>query len=430
MNRIRRKLDQMHAEGSCLRFALAGCGKMGRTLVLQLKNIPALEAVVILDHTPQKAVQALLDSGISRSHILETDLLGEANQALSQGKYIVTENEDLLTDTDLVEVVVDATGRPPFGARLAERAIEKGKHVVMMNVECDSVIGPILYHKANRAGIVYTGTAGDEPGAIMSLVDFCMASGFEILALGKGKNNPKDIEQTPESLKDQALVKGVSPHMLTSFVDATNTMIELNAVCNATGFVPDVPGCHGVNSDLESMTRYFCLKKEGGILNRYGVVDYVFGVAPGVFAIVTSDIPEIRELMEYLGMGEGPNYLLHRPFHLTSLETPISIFNAGREGEATIAPVCGQVCDTLAFAKRDLFADQVLDGIGSGDVYGVLYDHKEAGCNKGLPIALITEKTRLIRNVPKGSLITYDDVLLDEGESLIRLRREQDAMGL
>lgn len=430
MNRIRRKLEQMQRQGSYIRFALAGCGKMGRALVLQLQKIPALEAVVILDHSTQKAKQALVDSGIAESRIIKTNDLQEANQALAEEKYVVTENAQVLTDVDGIQILVEATGQPAFGARLADRALDRGKHVVMMNVECDSVVGPILHQKALEKGLVYTGTAGDEPGAIMDLVDFCQASGFEVLAVGKGKNNPKDIEATPESLQDQAASRGVSPRMLTSFVDGTNTMIEMNAVCNATGFVPDVAGCHGINSDAMSMTRYFRLKEDGGVLSRYGIVDYVFGMAPGVFAIVTSDIPETRELMAYLGMGEGPNYLLYRPYHLTSLETPISIFNAVCEGEATIAPVYGQVCDTVTLAKRDLYAGDYLEGIGSKDVYGILVRHEEARAGDNLPIALITEKTRLVRDVAKGDPITYADVVLDEGEVLTRLRRRQDALGL
>jgi len=34
------------------------------------------------------------------------------------------------------------------------------------------------------------------------------------------------------------------------------------------------------------------------------------------------------------------------------------------------------------------------------------------------------------KNVPVGTLLTYDDVELDENSLIVKLRREQDAAGL
>ena len=81
-----------------------------------------------------------------------------------------------------------------------------------------------------------------------------------------------------------------------------------------------------LESDLNDLDKLFRLKEEGGVLNKYGIVDYVKGIAPGVFAIFTTKLEEVHKQIEYLNMGSGPNYVLYRPYHLTSLETPITIF--------------------------------------------------------------------------------------------------------
>ena len=124
----------------------------------------------------------------------------------------------------------------------------------------------------------------------------------------------------PDSLRDKALVRGMNPHMLAEFVDGTKTMVEMAAVSNATGLVPDVRGMHGPRCNLEDLKSVFCLKEQGGILNKAGVVDYAIGdINPGVFVVVTTKHPrlisslvsEIWALVPttcYL----GPTYMQHR----------------------------------------------------------------------------------------------------------------------
>lgn len=180
--------------------------------------------------------------------------------------------------------------------------------------------------------------------------------------------------------------------MLTSFVDGTNTMIELTSVCNALGFLPDTFGCHGIASSPESAVEDFKLKQDGGNLDNYKVVEFSKGMAPGVFIIVTSDKEDVRDLMKFLGFGDGPNYLMYRPYHLTSLEAPITIYKAVVENEATIAPIQGQVADTVTIAKRDIKKGETLDGIGSEKVYGKITSHTRSMKEDLLPIGMITEK--------------------------------------
>ena len=193
---------------------------------------------------------------------------------------------------------------PEIGARVAFDAIHNGKHDVMLNVEADVTIGPILGRMGRSTGVVYTGSAGDEPGVIMELYDFARSLGFEVVAAGKGKNNPLELLATPESLADEAASKQMNPKMLASFVDGTKTMVEMAAVANATGMTPDKPGMHGPEETLpDRLAGLFSLEEEGGILTGYDAVDYVRGVAPGVFIIVRSEAEPVRETLEYLGQG-------------------------------------------------------------------------------------------------------------------------------
>lgn len=431
MFRINRKLQEISDTGDKIRVSIVGCGKMGKGLISQMRRIDAMRPSVVVDHTPKKARDTLTALGVEDGRILETDDLEEANAFIERTDgYIVTSNEILATHVSAVEAVVEATGVPSTGARIAIEGMNQKKHVIMLNVECDAVVGPILLKKAQEAGVVYTGTKGDEPGAIIELVEFAMGAGFEVVAVGKGKNNALDHEATAASLREQAEKRGLSPRMLTSFVDGTNTMTELASTANALGFVPDVPGCHGITTDPSNIANALKLTEQGGILSQYGIVDFAFGMAPGVFAIVTSDEPEVIDLMSYLGLGDGPNYTLYRPYHLTSLETPITIFNAVVEKEASIAPIHGQVTDVATIAKKDCVKGEKLNGIGSDQVYGLLVSHQVQRENDYLPIALIDENTVFKNDVKKGQWITYADVVLDEESTIAKLRREQDALGL
>ncbi|HSH35162.1 NAD(P)-dependent oxidoreductase, partial [Schnuerera sp.] len=358
------KLNELAKQDKYLKIAIVGAGKMGKGLINQMSRIKGMLPSLVVNRNVEKAVNAFLSAGIRKEDIVISNSLNKINYYLEKGKFIATEDMDIATKVNTIQAVVDATGVPEVGAKISLDSIENGKHIIMLNVEADSVVGPILYKKAKETGVVYTGTAGDEPGAVMELYNFAVGLGFEVLAIGKGKNNPLDLEANPDSVYENALEKDVKPHMLTGFIDGTNTMIEMTCMANATGFVPDIRGSHGIDSSIKNLTNFFRLKKEGGILSKYKIVDYVMGIAPGVFAIFTTRLDEVHKQLQYLNMGPGPNYVLYRPYHLTSLETPITIFNACYYKEATIAPTKGMVAETVAIAKKDLKIGDRLDGIG------------------------------------------------------------------
>lgn len=430
MFKISRNLNEMKYNGESIKLAIIGAGKMGASLISQLSNIDAMEVKLVIDRTPQKAIDALKKAGIPEERIIYTDDYNEGYEVLEKGYVCVSTNYRLSYKLLQINAVIDCTGNPSFGAVIARKTIQYHKHMISFNVECEATVGPVLHDMAKKAGVVYTGILGDEPGAIIDLCDQAFGMGLDVLVAAKGKNNKLDEYATPETLKEEAKGKSLSAKMLTSFVDGTNTMLELNSVCNALGFLPDTFGCHGIDTSPETAIEDFKLKREGGILDNYKIVEFSKGMAPGVFIIATSDKEDVRDLMKFLGFGDGPNYLMYRPYHLTSLEAPITIYNAVVENEPTIAPIQGQVADTITIAKRDIKAGESLDGIGSEKVYGKLTSHTRSMNEDLLPIGLITPKTVATCDIPKDTLIEMNMVEIDERATITRLRRRQNSMKL
>ena len=430
MFKISRNLNEMKYNGESIRLAVLGAGKMGTSLISQLANIDAMEVKLVIDRTPQKAIDALVRSGVAEDKIIYTDDYNEGYEILEKGYVCVSTNYRLSYKLMQINAVVDCTGNPSFGAVIARKTIQYHKHMISFNVECEATVGPVLHDMAKKAGVVYTGILGDEPGAIIDLCDQAFGMGLDVLVAAKGKNNRLDEYVTPDQVREEAIKKDLNPKMLTSFIDGTNTMIELNSVCNALGFLPDTFGCHGIETSPENAVEDFKLKSDGGALDNYKVVEFSKGMAPGVFIIVTSDKKDVRDLMKFLGFGDGPNYLMYRPYHLTSLEAPITIYNAVVENEPTIAPIQGQVADTVTIAKRDIKKGETLDGIGSEKVFGKLTSHTKSMTEDLLPIGLITPKTVAKVDIPKDTLIDMTMVEIDERATITRLRRRQNSMKL
>ncbi|MBU5439097.1 NAD(P)-dependent oxidoreductase [Tissierella sp. MSJ-40] len=421
------KLGELESKNEHIKVALVGAGQMGKGMVSQMMLMKGMIPSLVVDINLENAVESFTLAGVSKDDIVIAKSLEDINIAMESNKYIVCDNAEYAAKANLVDVVVDATGVPDIGAKIAMDSIFNKKHIVMLNVEADVVVGPILNKLAKNAGVVYTGTAGDEPGAVKELYDFADASGFDIVAIGKGKNNPVNLESNPDSVREQALKSGVSPKMLASFKDGTKTMVEMTAMANATGFIPDVRGGHGPEAEVKDLPQLYRLKEDGGILNQYKIVDYVNGIAPGVFIIVTTKLPQVHHEMQYLSMGPGPNYVLYRPYHLTSLETPLTVARAAIYNEPTIIPMDGRpIAETITVAKRDLKAGEKLDGIGGFTVYGSIETYEKAKEEKLLPIGLVNKNTVIKKDIKKGEYITYDMVDLDTTTLIYKLRQLQE----
>jgi predicted homoserine dehydrogenase-like protein len=422
------KLEQLEASGKKINIGLIGAGKMGCGMTSQMTCMRGINPAIIADRNLDKAQKAYIMAGISKDDIVVASKPSEAENALIRKKFVITEDFEIATKTPYIDVVVDATGGLEVGAQIALNSIYNKKHVVMLNVETDVTVGPILKKMADSAGVVYTVSAGDEPGAIKELYDFADGMGFEVLVAGKGKNNPLIREVNPDTISKRAETQKVNPRMMASFVDGTNTMIEMTAVSNATGFIPSKRGMIGPKATVKELPDILSLKEQGGILDRYHVVEYVHGISPGVFVIITTKSQAVKEELAYLSMGAGPNYVLYRPFHLTSIETPLSAARAYFYNEPTIAPKGAPVSETVAVAKKDLKAGEYLDGIGGYKVYGIIDTFENAKRENAIPIGLINSNTVLKCDVKKDKPITYDMVEMDESSLILQLRRIQDKM--
>ena len=403
---------------------IVGSGIMGSSLFTILSQNENFYPIVFSSRNKKTLESAIEAANIDKDDLAFTDDMEEAKKLLNEKKYIGTTNN--LIAASLVDCLVDCTGDTETGTKLSLVAIENKVDIVSLNVEMDATVGPYLKVLADEKGVVYSGTKGDEPGAIVEIYEFAKNCGFEVLVLGKGKNNELNNYATPDSLREAAEKKGINPRMLTSFVDGTNTMIELNAVCNALGFVPDVRGCHFVNTEPKNIAEDFKLKEDGGILNSYGVVDFATGIAPGVFAVVRPKSNIIDMEMQYLSMGDGPNYAIYRPYHLTSIETIISIIKAVVLRDESIAPLGRPFAETVSVAKRDIKKGEKFDSIGGEMIFGSLETKEDQERGNHLPIGIVTEGAFAKRDIKKGSLLTYDDVSLNNNSEIVKLRKIQD----
>ncbi len=420
------RLQRRQAEHNPICVGLVGCGQMGSGFTHTVYQVPGMETKVISDVEVNRPLATLEELGVPQSGICVTDNLGEAEDALRADKYVVTQDAVLLTQLPSVNAVVEATGLTEVGSRVAWNGILNSKHVIMLNVETDVTVGPLLYRLAQRAGCVYTAASGDEPGVCKMLYNFAGTLGFEVVCLGKGKNNPINFDATPELCREEALSKGMNPKMLSAFKDGSKTMVELAAMSNATGLVPDVPGMHGPKVDVAELNKVLIPQEDGGVLSRRGCVDYSTGkVAPGVFVIVTSPDPRVRVDMKFYSMGEGPYYTLYRPYHLCATETPMSVAEAVLYGEATIVSK-RMVSEVVAVAKRDLKPGDVVGEIGCPDFLGRTYIYTEAKAQQAVPLGIVPGG-KVTQPITKGNLLTEANFAPDTDKFVYKLRQMQDA---
>ena len=425
---LARDLARRADEGRPVRIGVIGSGEMGTDLVTQCMLMRGVELVAMSTRRPHTARHAVAIAHGDDAQAAEADTASRVTAAIEAGKLAITSNELLVTHP-LVDVVIDATGKPGVAADFDLMAMEHGKHVVMMNVEADVTIGPYLKQQADRLGVIYSIGAGDEPSSCMELIEFASALGYTIVSAGKGKNNPLNHDAVPDDYREEAERRNMNPRMLVEFVDGSKTMVEMAAIANATGLVPDVPGMHGPNADRENLARVLIPKEDGGLLSRKGVVDYTIGkgVAPGVFVVVEATHPRIIERMDDLHVGKGPYYGFFRPYHLTSLEVPLTAARIMLYGRPDMVPLPRPVAEVCAVAKRDLAAGETFDAIGETCYRSWTMTVGEARAQGAVLVGLL-EGGKVLKPVTKGALLTSDNAAPDPTTRLFALRSEQDKM--
>lgn len=408
-------------------IGLAGAGQMGTDIIVQVALMPGVRIGAIAEVRTQNAIDAVILSGRDKGDISITSTANGIDAAIEAGKIAVTDNLNALAAAGRIDVIIDATGNPNIGTLFALDVMKHGKHIVMLNVEADITIGRFLKEEARRAGVVYTGAAGDEPACTLEIIGFARSLGMEIIAAGKGKNNPLKLDAMPADYEKEARERNMNARMLVEFVDGSKTAIEMVAIANATGLVPDVPGMHGPTATLEELATVLCPKADGGVLNRKGVVDYSIGkgVAPGVFCIVETRHPRVLERMIDLKVGKGPYFTIYRPYHLTSLEVPLSAARAVMYGTADMVPLDHPVAEAVAVAKRDLNPGDILGMIGETDYRGHAVTWQDARAGGMIPLG-IAEKAKVMKPVKAGGLLTYDNCVPDDSLVVTQIRRRLD----
>jgi predicted homoserine dehydrogenase-like protein len=417
-----RLLDRQASTGRPVRVGLVGAGQMGRGFVAQVRRIAGMEVVAVADLDVSRATAALQSAGI------ENVTTGDDHETLSSriedGGTVATTDPHVLTALP-VDMVIDATGVPEIGAQIALRTLLAGKHVGLLNVETDITVGLLLARVAARSGAVYTLCRGDEPAEALKLVEFARDLAFDVVCAGKGKNNPMRPHDTPSDLEAEAARKKMNPKMLASFVDGSKAMIEMAALANAADLGVSKRGMSGYKTTVPELHDVFRPAADGGILDRSGVVDFCTGpVAPGVFVVARSDEPTVIEEMDYLGMGAGPYYSFYRPYHLASIEAPLSIPPAVLDGASDISPRAWRA-EVAAGTKRPLKAGDVIDGIGGNHVYGMIDSAETARAERLVPLGLLAG-ARVTRDVDVDHILTYEDVEIDATTTIAQLRTLQD----
>jgi len=420
------RLEERAASGRPIGVAVVGGGVFGSLYLAQARRTPGVHVVGVADLEPEDVRRRLLAAGWPDPALRARD----AADALRHVHTCVSDDVGELIAAPGVEVVIEATGDAPAGVDHALRAIEAGRHVVMVNVEADALVGPLLARRAAAAGVVYALAYGDQPALICELVDWARLSGFDVVCAGKGtKHLPAYHEVTPATVWEHyglppEQTAGLNAQMFCSFLDGTKSAVEMAAVANATGLVPQARGLGFPPCGTGELAKRMRPAPEGGVLDRGGTLEVVSSLQPdgspveddlrwGVFVTIAAADRFVAAAFAAYGLttsGDGRVAALWRPSHLVGLELGTSVARAVLAGESTGAPRAA-LAAVACRAKRDLRAGETIDGEGGAHVYGVLQGASEAANGRALPMGL-ARGARLLRHVPRGCALSLADVEL------------------
>jgi predicted homoserine dehydrogenase-like protein len=415
-------LREREATGLPVRVGIVGAGATGRAIALQLGTpVPGIRLVAIANRTPEHGERAFREAGFTEW--ARPRSAREAETAIDRGLPVLTGDPSVLTACETIDVLVEVTGTIEAAARVVLEAFDHGKHVVLVNAELDSLLGPILKAKADRAGVVITHTDGDEPGVAMTLLRYLRSLGLWPVAAGNIKGMV-DYYRTPETQRSFAQKYDQDAKKVTSFADSTKLSMEATVLANATGFQVGRRGMYGpACAYVRDMAQLLPPEQ----LLATGLVDYALGAAPhtGAFVIVHEESPLKKAQLAYYKLGDGPFYVFYTPYHLPHIQIASTIGRVAIHRDPTVAPIAGPVCEVVAVAKRDLKAGERLDGIGGFCMYGLIDNASAARSMAALPIGL-SEGCVLRRDVSKDHVLSFDDVEALSGGVVETLWREQN----
>jgi predicted homoserine dehydrogenase-like protein len=431
------------AAGRPVTVGLIGAGKFGTMFLSQVRLTQGMHVVGVADLNVSRAKDQLKTAGWPAAQYAAASL----DDAIKSGGLHVTDNSDALIAHPGIEVIVEATGVPQAGIHHALAAIQNGKHIVMVNVEADALAGPLLARKAKVAGVVYSLSWGDQPALICEHVDWARAAGFKVICAGKGtryephyhQSNPDTVWDILDKYLKIADRKSINPKMFNSFVDGTKSGIEMTAVCNATGLVPQSEGLAFPPASRFELAEICKPKSAGGTLEKEGVTEVVSSVdregrdvphhlALGTYVVFEGETDYARRCFSEYAMLQdksGRYAALYRPIHMIGLELGISVASTALRREATGAPT-GFRSDVVATAKKNMKKGEMLDGEGGFCVWGKQTPAAQSLDQGMLPIGL-AHNVRLKRDITTGEALKWEDVDYDSNDFAVKFRREMEA---
>jgi predicted homoserine dehydrogenase-like protein len=415
-------LLQRESGGNPIRVGMIGAGATGRAIALQLGTpVPGMRLVAIANRTLEHGERTFREAGFQEWRRVTSAPAAET--AIEFGIPVLTDDPSVLTTCPAIDIIVEVTGTIETAAGVILQAIDHGKHVVLVNAELDSLIGPIIKARADRAGVVVTHTDGDEPGVAMTLLRYLRLVGLRPVAAGNIKGMV-DHYRTPETQRGFAEKHDQDVRKVTSFADSTKLSMETTVLANATGFHV---GRRGMYGPACSYVRELANLLPAEQMLETGLVDYSVGAMPmtGAWVIVHEESRLKQTQLSYYKLGDGPFFVFYTPFHLPHVQIPSTIGRAVVHHDATVAPLAGPVCEVLTIAKRDLKAGERLDGVGGFCSYGLIDNRATARAIDALPIGL-SEDCVLRRDIAKDSVISFDDVVSPQGRLAEKLWQEQN----
>jgi predicted homoserine dehydrogenase-like protein len=410
-------------EGRPIRVALIGAGFMSHGLANHIVNTTqGMRLVGVYNRNPQRAFDLCKYAGLT--DVVSPSSQEDVDAAIGEGKTVVTGDAFLLARSTGVDVLVDITGSVEFGARVAFEAFRHRKDVVLMNAEIDATIGPMLHVYAEKHGVIFSACDGDEPGVQINLYRWVKGLGLTPRVIGNVKGL-QDPYRNPTTQKGFAEKWGQNPAMVTSFADGSKISFEQAIVANATGFVVRSRGMSRGLDYKEDVMKIGKLYDIHEVRKLGGIIDYVVGTPlTKVYCLAEHPDPKQQHYLNLYKMGDGPLYSFFTPYHLVHFEVPSSIARVVLFRDSLAKPLGGPVVEVCAVAKRDLKAGEALDDYGMYMTYGEAVNADEMCQNRYLPEGLV-EGCVLKREIPKDSVITYDDVVLPPNRLADQLRAEQ-----
>jgi predicted homoserine dehydrogenase-like protein len=430
------------AAGKPIRIGQVGAGKFGTMFLSQLRWTRGMHLTALADLVPSRAKERLMGVQWSAEQI-DAKSIGEA---IKTGKTHITDNAMSMIEAPDIEVIIEATGDPATGIRIASAAIDAGKHVVMVNVEADALAGPLLAKRAREKGVAYSLAWGDQPALVAEHVDWARSTGFDVICAGKGTRYlPTYHQSTPETVWDiltKYLVihdrSHINPKMFNSFVDGTKSGIEMTAICNATGLVPQTNGLTFPPATRFEHAEVCKPKADGGVLEKAGVTevtssmyrdgkDVPHSLVMGTYVVISSQSDYARKCFQEYSMlpdKTGKYAALYRPTHMIGLELGLSVASTVLRKEPTGSAFCFN-SDVVATSKRALKKGEILDGEGGFCVWGKQTPAEISTKEGYLPLGL-AHNVKLKTDVKVGQRLKWSDVEIDTNDATYRFRREME----